>query len=82
MKRLVSMFAMAGMLLAAPAAMAGIDGDCNGDGIVGADDRSAVMAAINSTDDGSVLFESCDLDGDGVISLVDASKVNEILNAQ
>ncbi len=82
MKRLVSMFAMAGLLLAAPVAMAG-QGDLNGDGVAGGDaDRAIVLEALNSTDDGSDEFAAMDLDGDGVISLVDVSKLAELAPAQ
>jgi hypothetical protein len=81
MKRLVSMFAMAGLLLAAPVAMAG-EGDFNGDGSVNDADKAILFEALNSTDDGSDQFAAMDLDGDGVISLVDVSKFAAIPQAQ
>lgn len=81
MKRLVSILAIAGLLLAAPVAMAG-EGDINGDGSVNDADKTLLFDALNTTDDGSDEFAAMDLDGDGVISLVDVSKFSAIVNAQ
>jgi hypothetical protein len=70
-RRTLILLAALGLILSAPAAFAAA-GDCNGDGNVDGADLDALIAANNTSSEGSTLA-NCDYDGDGVISLADAN---------
>ncbi len=77
MLRLLSILCATGLMLAAPA-WAGGSGDCDGDGGVTGADAECARELINLTEGDDGFVADADMDGDGVISVVDLSA---ILNA-
>lgn len=82
MKRLLSGIATVGLLLCAPAAMAGVEGDYNADGVVDDLDKDIIFSSLNTTTDDPEFVPAADHDGDGVISLVDVGHFSKIYQAQ
>ena len=81
-KRLLATIPVAGLLLAAPAALAAAPGDYNGDGVVDDADKAIIFAAQGAAEGDADFVAAADHDGDGVISLVDVSEFSKILAAQ
>jgi hypothetical protein len=77
MLRSFSILCVLGLALAAPAAFASGSGDCNGDGAVDAADVELARGAVGSTAGDDAFIAAADIDGDGVISLVDLSAILE-----
>jgi len=77
MLRLLSILCVLGLTLAAPAAFADGSGDCNGDGVIDAADVDLARDAVGATDGDDGFIAAADVDGDGVISLVDLSAILE-----
>ena len=79
MKRLLSMFTMAGLLVAAPVALAAAPGDYNDDGVVDDTDKAIIFDAVGTKEGDPGFVPAADHDGDGVISLADVSDFSQIL---
>ena len=75
MLRIVSFICVLGVLLAAPAAWANGSGDCDGNGVVDADDVEIARGAVGTAAGDAGFVAAADTDGDGVISLVDLNNI-------
>ena len=64
--------------IAAPAAFAAAPGDLNDDGAVDAADVSIATGAVGTADGDAGFVAAADMDGDGVITLVDVSAVMDL----
>ena len=82
MKSTIILCATLGLLLAAPAAIAGSACDFDGSGTCDGADRDILMSIKGSARGDANYRADVDLDGDGVISLADASLFIQLLNAQ
>ena len=79
MLRLLSILCALGMLLAAPAWANG-SGDCDGDNDVDAADVELARGAVGTSDGDAGFLAGADVDGDGIISLVDLSAILKASN--
>ncbi len=78
MNRVTPFLATLALMFAAPAAFA-LEGDLNNDGAVDQADSKIAMAAVGTTADDPGFLPAADLDGDGVITLVDVGALLKLL---
>ena len=77
MLRIMTMVLAAGFFIAAPAAWAGVPGDCDGNGVVDGDDVAIARDAVGSAEGDDNYVAAADMDGDGGVSLGDLNAILE-----
>ena len=78
MKRLILLLATAGLVMMAPAALAGGSCDFDGNGACDDADRDLLMSLQGAARGDADFRDDVDLDDDGVISLVDAAQWTQL----